>query len=158
MAMAKRLEHYLKDKGVHYRLVSHAHSGSSMETAENAHVPGDALAKGIVVKDDAGPLLVVVPSDYHIDLDALNGLLQRELAFVREDALADIFPDCEPGAVPPIGDAYAVKTVWDPEASLGSQEHVYFEAGDHMTLVRISGEQFHELMAGAERAHFSRHL
>ena len=158
MAIATTLQRHLKDKGVAYRLVHHSHAGSSMETAEIAHVPGDALAKGVVLMDDAGPLLVVVPSDYHVELDTLNRLLDRDLAFVREDALAVIFPDCEPGAVPPIGRAYSIRTLWDPEASLGRQERVYFEAGDHTTLVQVSGEAFHELMAEAERAHFSHHI
>lgn len=158
MAIAKTLEMHLKDRGVAYRLIPHPPTGSSMETAESAHVPGDALAKGVVLEDDAGVLLVVVPSDYHVDLDALNARLERRLAFVNEDALARLFPDCAPGAVPPIGTAYALATVWDPEASLGGQEHVYFEAGDHLSLVRVSGEQFHELMAEAERAHISHHI
>lgn len=158
MAIATTLQRHLRDKGIDYRLMNHPHSGSSMETAESAHVPGDALAKGVVLKDEAGPLLVVVPSDYHVELDTLNQLLKRELAFVREDVLAELFPDCELGAVPPVGAAYAIKTLWDPEASLGRQEHVYFEAGDHATLVRVSGEGFHELMADADRAHFSHHI
>jgi len=101
-----------------------------METAETAHVPGDALAKGVVLRDDAGLLLVVVPSDYHVELDALNALVGRRLAFVAEHKFREILPDCEPGAVPPIGPAYLIETVWDPEASPGKQEHVFFEAGD----------------------------
>jgi len=158
MAIAKTLQRHLKDKGIDYRLIQHAHAGSSMQTAESAHVPGDALAKGVILMDFAGPLMVVVPSDYHVELGTLNSLLHRDLAFVREDALAAIFPDCELGAVPPIGRAYSIRTIWDPEASLGRQERVYFEAGDHVTLVQVSGEAFHELMAEAERAHFSHHI
>jgi Ala-tRNA(Pro) deacylase len=158
MAIAKTLEQHLKRKDVPYRQMHHPHSGSSMETAENAHVPGDALAKGVVLRDSQGLLLVVVPSDYQIELDTLNRLLERELAFVFEEELKTIFPDCETGAVPPVGTAYAIPTVWDPEASLGRQEHVYFEAGDHETLIRVTGEHFHELMAGADRAHFSHHV
>jgi Ala-tRNA(Pro) deacylase len=158
MAISKTLQSYLQNAECHYKLVNHPHSGSSMETAETAHVPGDALAKGVVLRDDAGLLLVVVPSDYHVELDALNALLGRRLEFVAEHKLREIFSDCEPGAVPPIGAAYSIETVWDPEASLGKQEHIFFEAGDHLTLVRVSGKQFHELMAGANRAHFSHHI
>lgn len=158
MSIASRLQKYLKDKGTHYKLVRHPHSESSMETAETAHVPGDALAKGVVLRDGSGLLLVVVPSDYHIELDTLNEHLERQLSLVNEGELRDIFPDCEPGAVPPIGAPYSIDTVWDPEASLGFQEQVFFEAGDHATLVRVSGEQFHELMAHADRMHISHHV
>ncbi len=158
MAIAKALKKHLQAHGIDYKLVSHPPSASSMETAEHAHVPGDALAKGLVLKDDSGILLVVIPSDYHVELDTLNKRLNRRLAFVAEEELRALFPDCEPGAVPPIGAAYSIETVWDPKASLGLQEHTYFEAGDHTTLVRVSGEHFHELMAEAERAHFSHHI
>jgi Ala-tRNA(Pro) deacylase len=158
MTIAKRLEDHLKKRSLKHSLVTHPPTGSSMETAEAAHVPGDALAKGVVLKDDAGLLLVVVPSDYHVELDTLNAQLDRSLAFVSEDELADVFPDCARGAVPVVGEAYGVETIWDPEASLGQQEHVYFEAGDHATLVKMNGEHFHELMSGAERVHFSHHI
>jgi Ala-tRNA(Pro) deacylase len=158
MAIANQLYEYLKSKGSDYTLLGHPHSGSSMQTAEAAQVPGDALAKGVVLRDDAGTLLVVVASDYHVELNTLNTLLGRQLAFVAEDELGGIFPDCELGAVPPIGAAYAIDTVWDPQGSLGAQDYIYFEAGDHATLVRVSTAHFRELMATAEQAHFSHHI
>ena len=158
MTIANRLYEYLKSKGSNYTLLGHAHSGSSMETAETAQVPGDALAKGLVLKDGSGILLVVVPSDHHVELDTLNGHLGRQLSFVAESELAEIFPDCELGAVPPIGAAYAIETVWDPGSSLGAQNYIYFEAGDHTTLVRVGADHFRELMAEAGEAHFSHHI
>ena len=156
MAIADKLKHFLDAHEGGYELVEHQHTGSSMETAEAAHVPGDSLAKGIVVKDEGGYLMVVVPADYHIELDRLNQQLHRNLMMVSEDELGDLFPDCEVGAVPPIGAAYGVETLWD--TSLGDQEVVFFEAGDHVTLVRVTGRHFHELMASAERGRFSHHV
>jgi Ala-tRNA(Pro) deacylase len=54
--------------------------------------------------------------------------------------------------------AYGIKTIWDPKSSLGKQDEVFFEAGDHQSLVRMIGVQFHELMAPAERGEFSHHI
>ena len=158
MTVAAKLSSYLQDQEAKYKLISHPHSEYSMETAEKAHVHGDALAKGVLVKDQAGLLLVVVPSDYVIEIGALRKLLGREVDLAEEAELGEVFSDCELGAVPPIGMAYGLKTIWDPEASLGQQEDIFFEAGDHLSLVRVSGEQFHELMAPAERGHFSHHI
>lgn len=158
MSIATTLYEYLKYRGSNYTLLGHPHSESSMETAERAQVAGDALAKGLVLRDDRGLLMVVVPSDYHVELDTLNGLLARRLVFVAEDELERLFPDCEPGAVPPIGTAYGIQTLWDPQTSLGSEDYLYFEAGDHATLVRVSGAHFRELLDGAEQAHFSHHI
>ena len=75
-----------------------------------------------------------------------------------EEELGGLFPDCELGAVPPLGHAYGIKTIWDPKTTLGSERQVYFEAGDHVHLVRVSGKKFHELMAPADRGEFSYHI
>ena len=158
MTIASKLENYLQQQEVEYQVETHPHSEYSMETAEKAHVHGDALAKGVLVKDADGYLLVVVPADYHIELDSLHKLLRQEVAMVDEATLGEVFSDCELGAVPPIGMAYGVKTMWDPKSSLGDQDEVFFEAGDHQSLVRMSGVQFHELMAPAERGEFSHHF
>jgi Ala-tRNA(Pro) deacylase len=158
MTIAKKLKDYLQQREANYRLIKHPHSAYSMETAEKAHVPGDALAKGVVVKDEEEYLLVVLPSDYHVELDSLRKLLGQQVELSTESEVSALFPDCEAGAVPPIGPAYGVTTIWDPNTSLGRQQQVYFEAGDHQHLVRVSGEQFHELMATAERGEFSHHI
>ncbi len=158
MAIATKLENYLRQREVEYKLVTHPRSEYSMETAEKAHVHGDALAKGVLVKDDDGYVLVVLPSDYHVELESLHKLLGQEVEMVDEANLAEVFNDSELGAIPPVGMAYGVKTIWDPTSSLGKQDEVFFEAGDHQSLVRVTGVQFHELMAPAERGKFSHHI
>ena len=158
MTIASKLENYLQQRGIEYEEVTHPHSEYSMETAEKAHVHGDALAKGVLVKDYDGYLLVVLPADYHVELESLHKLLRKEVLLVEEAVLGEVFSDCELGAVPPIGMAYGVTTIWDPTSSLGKLDEVFFEAGDHRTLVRMSGMHFHELMAPAERGEFSHHI
>ena len=158
MAIALKLEDYLQQRGVEYQVVSHPKSEYSMETAEKAHVHGDSLSKGVLVNDDDGYLLVVLPADYHIEIESLHKLLGQEVKMVDESVLEGVFSDCELGAVPPIGMAYGIKTIWDPKSSLGKLDEVFFEAGDHQTLVQMSGEQFHELMSPAERGKFSHHI
>ena len=158
MAIANNLESYLLQQEAGYQLTAHQHSDFSMDTAEKAHVPGDALAKGVLVKDEAGYLLVVLPSDYHIKLETLHTLLHQEVELATESEVGSLFSDCDPGAIPPIGAAYGIKTIWDPKTSLGRLNDIYFEAGDHDHLIHVTGKQFHELMASAERGEFSQHI
>ena len=158
MTIANKLESYLLQQETSYQLTAHEHSDFSMDTAEKAHVPGDALAKGILVKEEKGYLLVVLPSDYHIELKTLRTLLRQEVELASESEVGTLFNDCDPGAVPPIGAAYGIKTIWDPTTSLGQLDDIYFEARDHDHLIQVSGEQFHELMASAERGQFSQHI
>jgi len=154
--IAKKVKAYLTQHETRYRTISHPHTEASMQTAEMAHVPGDQLAKAVMLNDAQGSLMAVIPSDFHLDLADLNQRLKRKLVFSEEDDLPPLFPDCEPGAIPPLGPAYNIATVWDTK--LGEEETVYFEGGDHQTLVKLSGRAFHELMVPAERGHFSHHL
>ena len=158
MAISRQLQQFLKQHHIQYKLISHPRSDSSMESAQKAHVPGDALAKGVLVKESGSYVLVVIPSDYHVDLELLRKLVGREVILAEESELSDLLPDCELGAIPAIGPAFGIKTLWDPHTSLGREEQVYFEAGDHQHLVRVGGKQFHELMAEADRGEFSHHI
>ncbi len=158
MTIANTLKNYLVQRETDYQLQAHPPSHSSMETAQMAHVPGDALAKGILLKVKGSYLLVVLPSDYHIEQEALGVLLGQQVELAAEAEVAALFSDCQPGAVPPIGAAYGVATIWDPNTSLGRLPEIFFEAGDHQHLVKVSGEHFHELMASAERGEFSQHI
>lgn len=154
--IASKLKSYLEQHQIGFQTITHEFTGSSMHTAETASVPGDQLAKAVIVGDEQGFLMVVIPADYYLDLAELNKKLHRALEFIDEQEFANLFPDCDPGAVPPIGPAYGLPTIWDTK--LGEESTVYVEAGDHETLLQLSGRSFHELMAPAERGHFSRHM
>jgi len=156
MAVAATLRDYLNRWGVEYEVVSHAHTGSSLETAEAAHVPGDKLAKCVVTEDYRGYLMVVVPASHEIEFSRLDEQLDRRLELASEEELADIFVDCDLGAIPPLGEAYGVDVAVD--SSLAQCEDIYFEAGDHEELLHLRGDDFRDLMAGAEHGTYSRHL
>ena len=156
MAISPSLKHYLEAQAVKYDVVRHRHTESSMHTAAAAHVPGDRLAKSVVVADDDGCLLAVVPSSHRVHLGELDRQLDRKLGLVTEDELRELFKDCEIGAIPPIGAAYGIETVVDE--SLTEQPEIWFEAGDHELLIHVSGEQFSRLLGNASRRRFSRHV
>jgi len=154
MSIAKTLKRYLKHSGIAYETIKHPFAGSSQETAEAAHVPGQRLAKGVLLCDGSGYLMAVLPSPLHVDVDMLNELLERELDLVEEDDAARIFSDCDPGAIPPVGPAYHLDVVLDSQ--LCDEPDIYFEAGDHVELIRVGGTDFQTLLKGAEHLCFSR--
>jgi Ala-tRNA(Pro) deacylase len=111
------------------------------------------LAKSVVVEDDAGCLLAVVPADRTVMLGQLARMLGRkDLRLSDEARVAAMFEGCDPGAVPPVGMAWGIETVVDDD--LDEADVVYLEAGDHESLLRMSGEQFHDLMSVARHGHF----
>ena len=156
MAIAASLNQYLEQQSVDFQLVGHPHTGSSMETAAAAHVPGDRLAKAVVLNDGESFLIIVVPSDYHVHLGRLHKHLGREVGLATEEELAALFPDCDVGAVPPLGQVYGVRTLVD--SMLFSMPEVFFESGDHEHLVKVSGEQFRTLLKKAEPVDVSQHV
>jgi Ala-tRNA(Pro) deacylase len=155
MSMSPRLSSYLEQCGARYELCAHDHSRTSVQTARLAHVPEHQLAKSVILEDDAGFVMAVVPADARVRIGALAQMLGRhDLHLADERRIAQIFNDCEVGAVPALGMAWGVETVVDDD--LDENAEVYIEGGDHETLIRMSGDQFSALMKGARHGRFSR--
>jgi Ala-tRNA(Pro) deacylase len=157
VSIATSVREYLDHKGVTYQTVVHAPTHDATHTAQAAHVPGDRLAKSVVLEDENGYLMAVLPATHRLDLPAVSRELKRDrLAFASERELRRIFTDCERGAIPPVGPAYHLDTVLDQ--SLADAPEVYFEAGDHFSLVHVSGPDFRRLLGDAPQRPISHHL
>lgn len=153
MSIAPTLEFYMAQQGIHYDVLAHPHTGSSMETAEMAHVPGDALAKAVILEDEDGYMMAVVPATHHIQLGKLRKQLRRELRLSAERDISRIFSDCDVGAIPPLGMIYGLPTVVDD--ALAEHSDIYIEAGDHEDLIHLDGSEFGNLYATAQHGRFS---
>lgn len=156
MAIAITLKDYMDDHGLEYEVVHHDRSNNSMETAQRAHVPGNQLAKTVVLEDEHGYVMVVVPATHRVEMGTVQRYLQRRVVLADEPELQRIFTDCELGALPPVGDPYGIETMLDD--SLAEQADIYFEAGDHEVLIHMSCEQFELMMVDAEHGNFSHHM
>ena len=156
MTIASRVAEYLSEQDADFDVVRHPHSSTSMESAQLAHVPGDCIAKSVVLEDDRGYLLAVLPASCKVDLGELHRQTNRNLGLATEYELGALFEDCEPGAVPPFGPVYEMDTIIDD--SLAEQSDIYFEAGDHEQLIHVSAETFEMLMGDVQYSEFGRHL
>lgn len=155
MAIALTLERYLDTKHVKYDVIAHAPTNSSMQTAEVCHIPGDRLAKAVLLRDEVGYALAVLPASHHIRLSELRRQFGDDVDLATEGEIADLFEDCVRGAIPAVGECYGLDTVVDD--SMDEQPEVYFEGGDHATLVHMSHAQFAGLTATARHGCFSTH-
>jgi Ala-tRNA(Pro) deacylase len=155
MALAVSLKDHLDRMRIRYEVIPHAATPSTSRTAEATHVPGDKVAKGVLVRDKDGYTLAVLPASCHLRLPNLGALLGVGVALATEQEVDQIFTDCAHGAIPPIGGAYGLDTVVDDR--LMERDEVYFEGGDHVSLVRVSAPDLEKLMADARRARFAEH-
>ena len=153
MATAITLSQYLSDARLPYELIAHPHTHSSLQTARAAHISPQQLVKGVLLDEHGSLLLAILPAARHLHLGALRRKLHRDLGMATETAVRHVFGDCEPGAVPVPGGAYGIETVWDD--SLMNSTDLYFEAGDHETLVHLRTEDFLELVRECQHGEFS---
>lgn len=153
MTIAKKLQDYIDGQGIAYDTVPHHRTSTSSQSAQAAHIPGSRLAKSVVIHHETGYVLAVVPSTHRIELSTLQDVMNRRLGLASEEEVSSLFADCDTGAVPPVGPAYDVPVILDE--SLDNASDVYFEGGDHRTLVHTSGPDFRNLMKDARVARFS---
>jgi Ala-tRNA(Pro) deacylase len=153
MTIARRLKDHLEAQGVSYETAEHPRTATASETAEAAHVSGHQLAKTVLLHLEDRYMLAVVPSSHRVDLGTLHELLGHRLSLASETEIARIFDDCDRGAVPPVGAAYGVPTMLD-ESLLGL-DRVWFEGGDHRTVVSVAGGDFDRLLQHARRGSFA---
>ncbi|WP_295539929.1 aminoacyl-tRNA deacylase [uncultured Thiohalocapsa sp.] len=152
MSIAARIDSRLRAQHIAFELMPHPPTGSTHESAAAAHVPEDHIAKAVMLHDGDGHAMAVMPGDTWLHLDTLNRDSGRTFTLDEESALAGLLPDCAPGAVPPLGPLYGIETFLDE--GLTTLGEVYFEAGDHQHLVKVSGEDFLRLLAGVRQGHY----
>lgn len=144
MACAK-LQEYLDSQQVRYVSIKHSPAFTAQEIAASAHIPGEDIAKTVVVKLDGKMALVVLPAPEMVRLNHLKaelGVGEAEIA--SEAEFKDRFPDCEVGAMPPFGNLYEMDTL--VEESLAGDHEIAFNAGTHTELIRMAYADYERLV------------
>ena len=151
----RRLKEFLDENKVKYVSISHSPAYTAQEIAASAHIPGKEVAKTVMVKLDGKMAMAVLPASYQVDLQRLKQVAGAEhIELATEDEFKDLFPGCEPGAMPPFGNLYDMQ-VYVSE-SLAEDEEIAFNAGSHTELLRMSYADFESLVA-PRRDRFSAH-
>lgn len=156
MSMSASVREYLEHMDIDYDVLHHNPTRTSMMSAEQCNISGEQLAKAVILCDENGFIMAILPSTHRLDLGQLQQRFHRPLGLATENELSGLFDDCAPGAVPPLSEIYGLDCIVDD--SLTACDEVYFEAGDHEDIVRISGRDFRDLTTYAQHGHFSHHI
>ena len=156
MALNERLRKLLEKEKVPYDLLLHRVAYTAQEVAQASHVAGRLLAKPVVVRESENRFyMVVVSAPQHVDLANLHRMTGRPKGrLATEDELRRLFPDCELGAMPPIGRLYDMPLYVDQE--FRDHEDIYFQAGNHNEVVKMRFDDF-ERLAGPFTGEFPVH-
>lgn len=149
MGMALTIKRYLDENHVSYALERHQPTTTALATARACAIAAEDLAKGVLARCRDGYILAIIPASHQLDLERLGGWLGAPVGLANEEELADLFGDCEAGCAPPVAAPYGLNAVIDTH--LNGHSDVYFEAGDHRTVVHMSGHEFDRLCRDAPR-------
>jgi Ala-tRNA(Pro) deacylase len=155
MTISPTLHKYLAAKNIEYDEIPHVLTMSSARTAQASHVPGDRLAKAVVLRRDGGYMLAVLPASHHLSLADLRVRFGDDIAMAAESEIDRLFADCAHGAVPAAGICYGLDVIVDD--SIQMQPEIYIEAGDHETLLHLGRAQFARLTTNALHGRISAH-
>jgi Ala-tRNA(Pro) deacylase len=151
-----KLQSYLDEMGVNYRVSKHEDAFTAQDLAAAEHIPGRKVIKPVVVRADGEFIMCALPASYKVDLSELREQLQcDEVQLADEAALREIFSDCELGAEPPIGRLYGMPTLMDE--SLFADDRVTFQAGTHTDAITMTLADYRRI-AQPEVAYFGRHV
>lgn len=143
--MIRRLQEFLEQQGVRYRVSQHAEAYTAQEVAARSHVSGRDLAKVVMVKRGEGFVMTVLPAACRVSLDRLREIMGvKEVALAKESEFVKLFPDCEAGAMPPFGNLYAVEVYVDEE--IAERLEIVFQGGTHRDLVTVAYQDFARLV------------
>jgi Ala-tRNA(Pro) deacylase len=145
MSLNERLAVFLESHDAAYDIRLHPEEFTSQRVAEAMHVHGRDVAKVVVVRDDAGRVMMaVLPGDRRLDLARLEAATGRTgLALVPEAELAGLFPDCRIGAMPPFGTLYGMPVYLD--GCFRGARQIFFQAGSHREAIGMQYDEYERL-------------
>ena len=149
MSVNKRTKEFLEESGVSYEVIKHTPAYTAQEVAAVMHVSGTEVAKVVMVRVGDRFVMAVLPASKRLDLDALQEVLGSEEhpRLAGEKEFGDLFPDCELGAEPPFGNLYGIPVVVGE--TLTQDPEIYFNAGNHQEVIRITYEDYDRLVKPA---------
>jgi Ala-tRNA(Pro) deacylase len=140
----KTLTKYLDDNKVKYVTIRHSTAYTAQQIAESAHLPGNEIAKTVMVKLDDRLAMAVLRGTDKVDIDLLRGAAGASKAEIAtEIQFQGMFPGVELGAMPPFGNLYDMAVYVDE--ALARDERIAFNAGTHSELIQLDYADFERL-------------
>jgi len=145
MPLLEKLRVFLNENHAEYTHTVHPIAYTAREVALAEHLPAREVAKTVVIHGDSGYHMLVLPASKLVDFQELRIALGLSHArMVPETELNRLFPDCELGAMPPVGNLYGMPVYLD--SVLASEDVITFNAGTHRDVVHMSTAEFRRLV------------
>ena len=138
-----RVPDFLSDQEIAFETLPHPPAFTAQRRAHYLHVSGRQVAKSVLLAGPGGYYLAVLPATCHVDTDRLAAEVGGPVRLAGEPEIAEVFPDCEWGVVPPFGTWYGLLTLL--EESLPADAWIVFEGTSRAEAVRLRCRDFERL-------------
>jgi len=146
MPLSERLRSFLDSHHAEYTFTTHPKAFTAREVAVAEHLPPREVAKTVVILGDGAYYIIVIPASRLVDLHEVRTALGfSQVRLATEDELAKLFPDCEVGAMPPLGPLYGVPVYLD--GILVGQDTLTFNAGTHCDVIHMETAEYRRLVS-----------
>jgi len=154
MAVSRSVQEFLRGSDVAYTVLPHPPAYTATQEAAAAAVPERNWAKVVIGFADGEPIQAVVPANCDVDFERLAKVVGvPHVRMATEDELDWLYPDCEPGAMPPLGPLYHQLVFVDER--LTADEEIVFNAGSFSNAVAMRFADFvgltHPVIGGFAR-------
>jgi Ala-tRNA(Pro) deacylase len=106
----------LRERGAHFEVLHHSRAFGGRQEAITLGLPASDVLKAVVLETCDGRALAVLPASRRLDMALVRVATgDRHARLATEDELDSALPDCEPGAVPPLGSVLHTPVYVDPE-------------------------------------------
>ena len=139
------VEAYLREQHVPFSIHHHPPAFTAQRLAEVEHVPGRIVAKVVIALADDQMVMLCIPSTCRVNmLRLMDALGTDNLRLPSEDEFAQVFPDCEAGAMPPFGQLYGMPVYM--HKALAEDNRIVFQAGTHTDAIEMEFFDFAKLV------------
>jgi Ala-tRNA(Pro) deacylase len=138
-----RIAQFLQDHHIRFESIMHPPAFTARKRARFMGLPGQRVAKCVLLHGPGGYFVAVLPATRHINAEKLAELVGGPIRLATCDEIARVFCDCEWGVVAPFGTLYGLPTYLDE--SLAGDEPIILEGNHHFEAIRMSCRDFVEL-------------
>ena len=145
MALLEKLRVFLDENHAEYTHTTHPQAYTAREVASAEHLPSREVAKTVIVFGGDRYHMIVVPASRLVDFQEVRltlGLPHARLA--TEHEVGELFPDCELGAMPPMGNLYGMPVYLDD--TLAEEDTIAFNGGTHRDVVHMHTDEYRALV------------
>ena len=69
---AETVRAFLDENQIHYEIVEHARAFTAQEIAASAHIPGQGLAKSVILKVNGDVAMAVLPASFRVNTEPIK--------------------------------------------------------------------------------------